>query len=41
VTLCLLGSLVTQIWASVRWLCLPWGQICLLLGIWFANYVNA
>ena len=39
VTLCLLGSLVTQIWASVGWLCLPWGQIWLLLGIWFANQV--
>ena len=39
VTLCPLGSLVTQIWASVGWLCLPWGQIWLLLGIWFANQV--
>ena len=39
VTLCLLGSLVTQIWASVGWLCVPWGQVWLLLGIWFVNKV--
>ena len=37
VTLCPLWSLVVQIWASVGWLCLPWGQIWLLLGIWFVN----
>ena len=35
VILCPLRSLVAQIWASVGWLCLPWGQIWLLWGIWF------
>ena len=33
------GSLVKQIWASVGWLCLPWGQVWLLFGIWFVNQV--